>query len=356
MLLLHGLGATKSSFFDTAAALSRRYTRPRDRPARLRRLLQALDGALRRAVRRPRRDRHDGRAGHRARPPRRQLDGRPGGDRGRPRAPRPRRRHRAAEPRRGLRQARLALARALRPARARRCCRTRSAASAIERTFWTLFADRDLVDPSVGRHRRRRVRAHLPLPRRPARVPRSARAIYLESPFGAAASTRGSPTLQPPALFVWASHDRLIPERFRHHVERWLPSAEQRRARGLRPRAAGRAPEAHERPAGAVLRACRPARRNTPASGMNAVRRRGHDDRDGDPEPAAGAPATGRRARAIPAAPRRPRRARSRLHPRDAPAPVAALAASTSAARCAGSATCPRTARCCSSATTPAAT
>ena len=26
MLLLHGLGATKSSFFDTAAALSRRYT------------------------------------------------------------------------------------------------------------------------------------------------------------------------------------------------------------------------------------------------------------------------------------------------------------------------------------------
>ena len=41
MLLLHGLGATKSSFFDTAAALSRRYTRPRDRPAGLRRLLQA---------------------------------------------------------------------------------------------------------------------------------------------------------------------------------------------------------------------------------------------------------------------------------------------------------------------------
>ena len=26
---------------------------------------------------------------------------------------------------------------------------------------------------------------------------------------------------------MWASHDRLIPERFRPHVERWLPSAEQ---------------------------------------------------------------------------------------------------------------------------------
>ena len=28
-------------------------------------------------------------------------------------------------------------------------------------------------------------------------------------------------------MFVWASHDRLIPEAFRHHVHRWLPSAEQ---------------------------------------------------------------------------------------------------------------------------------
>ena len=25
---------------------------------------------------------------------------------------------------------------------------------------------------------------------------------------------------------MWGSHDRLIPERFRPHVERWLPSAE----------------------------------------------------------------------------------------------------------------------------------
>ena len=53
---------------------------------------------------------------------------------------------------------------------------------------------------------------------------RSARAIYLESP---AKFYPRLATLQPPALFVWASHDRLIPERFRPHVERWLPSAEQ---------------------------------------------------------------------------------------------------------------------------------
>ena len=55
----------------------------------------------------------------------------------------------------------------------------------------------------------------------------SARAIYLEAPFGRKGFYPRLSTLQPPALFVWASHDRLIPERFRHHVERWLPSAEQ---------------------------------------------------------------------------------------------------------------------------------
>ena len=55
----------------------------------------------------------------------------------------------------------------------------------------------------------------------------SARAIYLENPFGKHGFYPRLSTLEPPALFVWASHDRLIPEKFRHHVERWLPSAEQ---------------------------------------------------------------------------------------------------------------------------------
>ena len=55
----------------------------------------------------------------------------------------------------------------------------------------------------------------------------SARGIYLENPFGKHGFYPRLSALQPPALFVWASHDRLIPEKFRHHVERWLPSAEQ---------------------------------------------------------------------------------------------------------------------------------
>jgi pimeloyl-ACP methyl ester carboxylesterase len=32
--------------------------------------------------------------------------------------------------------------------------------------------------------------------------------------------------LEPPALFVWGSHDRLIPPAFERVVRRWLPSAE----------------------------------------------------------------------------------------------------------------------------------
>ena len=114
MLLLHGLGGTKSSFFDTAAALSKRYT------------VHAIDlpgfggsskpaTAPYGAVRGEGGDRDDGCARDRARAPRRQLDGRPRGDRGRAPATRPRRRDRAAQPRRGVRAPRLAVARALRP-------------------------------------------------------------------------------------------------------------------------------------------------------------------------------------------------------------------------------------------------
>ena len=33
--------------------------------------------------------------------------------------------------------------------------------------------------------------------------------------------------LERPALFVWGSHDPLVPAGFSRHVRRWLPSAEQ---------------------------------------------------------------------------------------------------------------------------------
>ncbi len=97
----------------------------------------------------------------------------------------------------------------------------------IERQFWALFADRDQVDPSVAdvvvdefERIYRSAGARLAFLA-------SARAIYLERAYGRGGFYERLADLEPPALFVWSSHDRLIPERFRHHVERALPSAEQ---------------------------------------------------------------------------------------------------------------------------------
>src|SRR5919199_1667563 len=96
----------------------------------------------------------------------------------------------------------------------------------IEEQFWALFADRDLVDPSVAdivvdefERIYRNAGARLAFLA-------SARAIYLEPPFGRRGFYPRLAGLQPPALFVWSSHDRLIPEGFRPHVEQWLPQAE----------------------------------------------------------------------------------------------------------------------------------
>src|SRR4051794_34552198 len=97
----------------------------------------------------------------------------------------------------------------------------------IARTFWALFADRDLVDPSMADIVVDEFeRIYRSCGARMAFLS-SARSIYLEAPFGRKGFYPRLSGLQPPALFVWGSHDRLIPERFRQHVERWLPSAEQ---------------------------------------------------------------------------------------------------------------------------------
>ena len=144
--------------------------RARARPAGLRRQLQARHSALRRAVRRARRDRDDGRPADRTRPPRRQQHGRPRGDRGRPRTAGPRRRDRAAEPRRRVHAPRLALARPLRAPGARDAAALARPRPRRAHVLGPVRRPRPR-GPERGRHRRRRVRAHLPLAGRPARVP-----------------------------------------------------------------------------------------------------------------------------------------------------------------------------------------
>src|SRR4051795_3581882 len=97
----------------------------------------------------------------------------------------------------------------------------------IERQFWSMFADRDLVDPSVADIAVDEFERIYRSPGARLAFLASARSIYLESPFGRAGLFPRMAALEPPALFVWGSHDKLIPSGFRRHVERWLPSAEQ---------------------------------------------------------------------------------------------------------------------------------
>jgi pimeloyl-ACP methyl ester carboxylesterase len=88
-----------------------------------------------------------------------------------------------------------------------------------------MFADRDLVDPSVAdiavdefERIYRSAGARLAFLA-------SARAIYLDPPFGRGGLFPRLEALEPPAMFVWGSHDKLIPPGFSRHVERWLPDA-----------------------------------------------------------------------------------------------------------------------------------
>jgi pimeloyl-ACP methyl ester carboxylesterase len=97
----------------------------------------------------------------------------------------------------------------------------------IERQFWSLFADRDQVDPAVADVVVDEFERIYRSPGARLAFLASARSIYLERAYGRGGFYERLAGLEPPALFVWSSHDRLIPERFREHVERALPRAEQ---------------------------------------------------------------------------------------------------------------------------------
>lgn len=97
----------------------------------------------------------------------------------------------------------------------------------VERQFFSLFSDRDLVDPAVADvvvDEFQRIYGSAG-----ARFAflSSARNIYLERPLGSGGFYPRLAELQPPALFVWSSHDKLIPAGFGRHVREWLPQAEQ---------------------------------------------------------------------------------------------------------------------------------
>ena len=93
--------------------------------------------------------------------------------------------------------------------------------------FWSMFCDRDAVDPSVADvvvEEFQRIYASAG-----ARFAflASARNIYLDNPFGRGGFYPRLSELTAPSLFVWGTHDPLIPAGFKRHVERWLPRADQ---------------------------------------------------------------------------------------------------------------------------------
>jgi pimeloyl-ACP methyl ester carboxylesterase len=97
----------------------------------------------------------------------------------------------------------------------------------VERQLFSLFQDPDTLDPSMGDvvvDEFQRIYGSAS-----GRVAfyASARNIYLDRPFGDGGFYPRLAGLEPPALFVWGTHDRLIPAGFSKHVAAALPDAEQ---------------------------------------------------------------------------------------------------------------------------------
>jgi pimeloyl-ACP methyl ester carboxylesterase len=99
--------------------------------------------------------------------------------------------------------------------------------STVAAQFWSMFYDRDLIDPAVADLVVDEFQRIYHTAGARYALLASARNIYLEAPFGRGGFYRRLSDLQAPALFVWGSHDRLVPAAFSRHVRQWLPRAEQ---------------------------------------------------------------------------------------------------------------------------------
>jgi pimeloyl-ACP methyl ester carboxylesterase len=93
--------------------------------------------------------------------------------------------------------------------------------------FWSIFYNRHVIDPAVGDLMVDEFRRIYQSPGARYAFLASARNIYLEAPFGRTGFYPRLAQLKPPTLFIWGSHDRLVPVAFERHVRRWLPGAQQ---------------------------------------------------------------------------------------------------------------------------------
>ena len=93
--------------------------------------------------------------------------------------------------------------------------------------FWSMFCDGDAIDPAVADLMVDEFRRIYQSAGARYAFLSSARNIYLEAPYGLGGFYPRLAELHPPALFVWGSNDSLVPAAFERHVAKWLPSAEQ---------------------------------------------------------------------------------------------------------------------------------
>lgn len=99
--------------------------------------------------------------------------------------------------------------------------------SLVASQFQSFFYNRDAIDPAVGDLVVDEFRRIYHSAGARFAFLASARNIYLEAPFGRKGFYPRLAGLRPPALFIWGSHDPLVPPAFSRHVRRWLPGAEQ---------------------------------------------------------------------------------------------------------------------------------
>lgn len=99
--------------------------------------------------------------------------------------------------------------------------------SRIAGQFWSMFADPGAIDPAIADVVVDEFENTYRSPAARLAFLTAARNIYLDHPFGPGGFYPRLATLKPPALFVWGTHDRLVPPGLSRHVAEWLPEAEQ---------------------------------------------------------------------------------------------------------------------------------
>jgi pimeloyl-ACP methyl ester carboxylesterase len=99
--------------------------------------------------------------------------------------------------------------------------------SLVAHQIWGIFHDPAALDPAVGDLMVDEFRRIYHSAGARYAFLSCARNIYLEAPFGRHGFYRRLSKLEPPALFVWGGNDWLVPPSFGRHVREWLPSADQ---------------------------------------------------------------------------------------------------------------------------------